>query len=170
MDGTLGEIRAYAGTFAPQFWSFCEGQLIAVSQNQELFSVIGSQFGGDGRTTFALPDLQGRAAIGAGTGPGLSPRITGARGGQETVTLTIPEIPNHDHTVNPGYAAKPNTENPQGSYPGNVGSPVYGSAASGGMGNAIVGSTGGGLPHQNMMPYTTVRWIICVSGLYPRRN
>lgn len=106
MEGTIGEIRLFGGNFAPRSWAFCNGQLISINQNQALFSILGTTYGGDGRTTFALPDLRGRTAIGEGHGAGLSTRPLGQRSGQETVTLTSLQIPSHTHfaTVNAGTA------------------------------------------------------------------
>ena len=89
----------FAGNFAPRSWAFCDGQLLPIAQNQALFSILGTTYGGDGRTTFALPDLRGRAAIHPGTGPGLSNRQLGERGGSETNTLTLPQLPTHTHTI-----------------------------------------------------------------------
>lgn len=104
MEGTIGEIRGFGGNFAPRNWAFCNGQLIAINQNQALFSIIGTIYGGDGRTTFALPDLRGRAPLSSGTGPGLSPRPLGQRSGTEIVTLTTNQMPSHNHylTSSPG--------------------------------------------------------------------
>ena len=99
MEGTIGEIRGFGGNFAPRAWAFCNGQLLSIAQNQALFSILGTTYGGDGRTTFGLPDLRGRMPIGAGTGPGLSTRKLGARSGTDTVTLTRNQIPSHTHTV-----------------------------------------------------------------------
>ena len=99
MDGTLAEIRLFGGNFAPRNWAYCGGQLLSISQNQALFSLLGTTYGGDGRTTFALPDLRGRVAIGEGTGPGLSSRPLGQRSGQETVTLNTLQMPSHFHSA-----------------------------------------------------------------------
>ena len=97
MEGTIGGIRGFAGNFAPRAWAFCEGQLIAIAQNTALFSILGTTYGGDGRTTFGLPDLRGRIPISAGTGPGLSTHKLGSRSGIEDVTLNILNLPNHFH-------------------------------------------------------------------------
>jgi len=99
MEGTIGEIRGFAGNFAPRAWAFCNGQLMSISQNQALFSILGTTYGGDGRTTFALPDLRGRAPISEGTGPGLTPRPLGQRSGAEYNYLTSNQLPSHTHTV-----------------------------------------------------------------------
>lgn len=105
MEGTIGEIRGFGGNFAPRNWAFCNGQLIAINQNQALFSIIGTIYGGDGRTTFALPDLRGRAPLSSGTGPGLSPRPLGQRSGTEIVTLTTAQMPNHTHFISASAGA-----------------------------------------------------------------
>jgi len=99
MDQMLGEVRIFAGNFAPRGWAFCAGQLLAISQNSALFSLLGTTYGGDGRTTFALPDLRGRAPIGVGQGPGLTNRLWGQRSGSETHTMNITELPTHSHAA-----------------------------------------------------------------------
>jgi microcystin-dependent protein len=99
MENYLGEIRIFAGNFAPQGWLFCQGQLLAISQNQALFALLGTTYGGDGQTTFSVPDLRGRAAVGLGAGPGLSPYQQGQQAGYETVTLTTAQLPVHQHPV-----------------------------------------------------------------------
>ncbi len=104
MEGTIGEIRGFAGNFAPRSWAFCAGQLMSIAQNTALFSILGTTYGGDGRTTFGLPDLRGRIPISAGMGPGLSDHRLGSRGGVETVTLNLLQLPSHHHfatTANP---------------------------------------------------------------------
>lgn len=98
MDEFMGVIKLFAGTFAPQGWAYCDGSLLAINSNQALFSLLGTQFGGDGRTTFALPDLRGRVPVGAGNGPGLTPRPQAQKAGAEAVTLTPPQLPAHNHT------------------------------------------------------------------------
>lgn len=99
MEGMIGEIRGFAGSFAPRDWAFCQGQLLAIAQNTALFSILGTTYGGDGRTTFGLPDLRGRVPISEGRGPGLSNRIRGSFSGTETVSLDVPQIPSHSHTT-----------------------------------------------------------------------
>lgn len=123
MDEYLGIIKLFAGTFAPQGWAFCDGSLLSIQSNTALFSLLGTQFGGDGRTTFALPDLRGRVAIGAGNGPGLSPRPQAQKAGAEAVTLAITQLPSHNHPsgavtvtiTNPGTVDVPvNNEDGEG--------------------------------------------------------
>ncbi|MCG8476540.1 MAG: tail fiber protein, partial [Cytophagales bacterium] len=99
MKGIVGEIRLFGGNFAPRNWAFCEGQLLSISQNSSLFSIVGTTYGGDGRTTFALPDLRGRSAVHAGTGAGLTTRTLGQRLGNEHITLTVQQLPSHNHTL-----------------------------------------------------------------------
>jgi microcystin-dependent protein len=135
MEGTMGEIRGFAGNFAPKAWAYCEGQLISISQNSALFSLLGTTYGGDGRTTFALPDLRGRVPIQQGTGPGLSTYRLGQRGGQEIVTLTSNQMPSHTHSAIPATSgaqatitgtgtikadSTAGTNNPDGKYPATV--------------------------------------------------
>ena len=109
----VGEIRMFAGNFAPQGWAFCDGQLLSVNQNDALFSLLGTIYGGDGRTTFGLPDLRGRLPMHAGTGPGLSPQRMGSMGGQENVTLTVNEMPAHSHSAN-AQSVTANSNDPHG--------------------------------------------------------
>ena len=166
----VGEIRIFAGNFAPRGWAFCDGQLLAVSQNDALFSLLGTIYGGDGRTTFGLPDMRGRLAIHAGSGPGLSPRNLGSRSGAETVTLTANQVPPHTHALvasnNPGdvtYAA--------GNVPADTGaSSSY--AENPGIKDATGMQTsqfGGSQAHTNLMPFQCVHYIIALFGIYPSR-
>jgi microcystin-dependent protein len=120
----VGEIRMFAGNFAPRGWAFCDGQLLAVAQNDALFSLLGTIYGGDGRTTFGLPDLRGRVPIHAGSGPGLSPRRLGEKGGQEDVTLSLNELPQHDHMLI-GSNTDASTDEPAGLMPGKAGEDIY---------------------------------------------
>lgn len=173
MDPLIGQITLTAANFAPRGWQTCDGQTLQISQYTALFSVIGVQFGGNGQTTFALPDLRGRVAIGSGTGPGgLSPRVQGAKGGTETVALTLPQLPMHTHVVNPGFAAAPGQASPANNFPSNLGTPnaVYGTTPTGNMGAAIVGSAGLGQPHENMTSWLCLNYMIAVEGVFPSRN
>ena len=167
----VGEIRMFAGNFAPRGWAFCDGQLLAVSQNDALFSLLGTIYGGDGRTTFGLPDLRGRVPIHAGHGPGLSERRLGARAGEEHVTLTTNQLPAHTHsfhaTTLPGSESSPENnvlaESPQIQ-------PFIEDAPSVNMGNTSIASVGGSLSHTNIMPYLCVHFIISLFGIYPSRT
>lgn len=169
----VGEIRMFAGTFAPRGWALCDGQLLAVSQNDALFSLIGTIYGGDGRTTFGLPDMRGRLPIHMGTGPGLSPRIQGSKGGLESVTLSADELPTHNHEVNASSAAGNHTS-PQNHFFAQEGAAVYHqqpfSTNVVSLGDSTVTSIGGGRPHSNLMPSLCVNFIIALFGIYPSRN
>jgi microcystin-dependent protein len=167
----LGEIVMFAGNFAPRGWAFCQGQLLAISQNTALFSLLGTTYGGDGRTTFALPDLRGRIAIHHGRGPGLSDYRQGQRGGVERVTLLPTEIPAHSHTGQINTSASAGSESsPAGNYiaahPGAFSEDTTGAKIEG----VVTGNTGGNQPHNNMQPYLAVNYIIALQGTYPSRN
>lgn len=168
----LGEIRMFAGNFAPQGWAFCNGQLLAISQNDALFSLLGTTYGGDGITTFGLPDCRGRIPIHMGQGPGLSSYNLGTKGGVENVTLTLNQLPAHNH--GPLKASSLNADNAAAQ--GNVvsdtrdGNPYYGNSSPTAFNAAAVTNMGGKLNHTNMMPYTCVSFIICLYGIYPSRT
>lgn len=172
MDPLIGQITLTAANFAPRGWQTCDGQILQISQYSALFAILGVQFGGNGQTTFALPDLRGRVAIGSGSGPGLTPRVQGAKGGSETVTLTLPQLPMHTHVVNPGFAAAPSQATPAGNFPSNLGAsnPVYGNAVGGNLGAAVVGSAGLGQPHENMTSWLCLNYMIAIEGVFPARN
>ena len=167
----VGEIRMFAGNFAPRGWAFCDGQLLAVSQNDALFSLLGTIYGGDGRTTFGLPDLRGRIPIHAGHGPGLSERRLGAKGGSETETLTVNQLPSHGHPLTGSNAAATTTD-PVGNAPAqglaDYLNPRPPPALQ--MSNQALSNTGGSQPHTNMMPYLCVSFIIALFGIYPSRS
>jgi microcystin-dependent protein len=168
----VGEIRMFAGNFAPRNWAFCDGQLLTVSQNDALFSLLGTIYGGDGRTTFGLPDMRGRIPIHAGTGPGLSPRSLGSKGGLENVTLTANQLPSHSHAT--GALSKPgDSGNPQNRlWAATSGSPAFYSADSPDEmmdPNTLTGK-GGSQSHSNLMPFLCVHFIIALFGVYPSRN
>lgn len=167
----VGEIRMFAGNFAPRGWAFCDGQLLAVSQNDALFSLLGTIYGGDGRTTFGLPDLRGRLPMHAGTGPGLPPRRLGAKEGAENVTLTVNQLPSHSHPIN----ATTNAAGGNSPQDGLVGdSPSVDlfseSAPSVGLSGNAVTAVGGNRPHTNLMPFLCVNFIIALFGIYPSRH
>lgn len=185
MEGTIGEIRMFGGNFAPRNWAFCSGQLMSIAQNSAMFSILGTTFGGDGRTTFGLPDMRGRAAIHAGHGPGLSDYRLGQKGGVEQVTLNITQIPSHNHTINSTLAAHVGVADDDGNsqdVAGNVlanspGEQIYSSATPDGQlggvglsGTVTAGNTGGNLQHENRMPYLAVNYIICMFGIFPSRG
>jgi len=180
MEPMIGEIRIFAGNFAPRNWAFCDGQLLAISQNQALFSILGTTYGGDGRTTFALPDLRGRAPIGPGNGPGLSTYTLGERGGVETVTLTTNQIPSHNHLAQVSVSVGANTESATSgeaanSTLGEAGANVYNNKPAdeklGGVNaSATIGNTGGNQSHENRQPYLAVYYIIAIQGVFPSRS
>ena len=169
----VGEIRMFAGNFAPRGWAFCDGQLLAVSQNDALFSLLGTIYGGDGRTTFGLPDLRGRIPIHAGSGPGLSPRKLGAKGGAEKVTLTVNQLPSHTH---PFQASGDTGANPDpvgrtaGVAPGDVYIDAGDAAPFTNFASQAVTSVGGSRNHTNFMPFLCIHFIIALFGVYPSRH
>lgn len=173
-DPFVAEIRIFPFNFPPRGWAFCDGQLMPISQNTALFSLLGTTYGGDGRSTFALPDLQGRGAMHPGQGPGLSLRDLGEMGGSDNVTLLITEIPAHTHTVNARDAG--GTTTPQGnmwgqSKAGKVAANFYAPAGTPVDMNAAALSVAGlSLPHNNMMPYLTLTFCIALQGVFPPRT
>ncbi|MGQ1785642.1 MULTISPECIES: phage tail protein [unclassified Saccharicrinis] len=174
-EGYLGEIKMFAGNFAPRNWALCDGQLLLINQNQSLFSILGTTYGGDGRTTFALPDLRGRLAVHEGNGPGLSPRTLGQKGGTETETLTVNQMPNHTHALavtNPVYNMEADSDDPTGKYPAMSGENMYSTHHNAEAAGPVVqiGNTGGNQAINNMQPYTCINYIICLYGLFPPRN
>ncbi|MCB1560033.1 MAG: phage tail protein [Xanthomonadales bacterium] len=167
----VGEIRMFAGNFAPRGWAFCDGQLLAVSQNDALFSLLGTIYGGDGRTTFGLPDLRGRIPLHAGTGPGLSPRRLGAHAGVEGVTLTVNQMPSHSHPAQASTQLA-DTPNPGGNLPARSSTvDLYiNEPPSVDMNAQAISRTGGSRSHTNLMPALCVNFIIALVGIYPSRH
>ncbi|GAA4393142.1 phage tail protein [Hymenobacter koreensis] len=177
MDPFLGEIRLMSFPFAPQGWMYCQGQLLNIMQNQPLFALLGTTYGGDGRTTFALPDLRGRAIVGVGSGPGLSPYVQGQQGGTEMVTLQPTQIPQHSHTftgtVKTGAAA--DLKSPSQAFPATGPIAQY----SGGTPTAplnpgtltgTLANTGGSAPHENRQPLLVLNYAIATTGVFPSRQ
>lgn len=170
----IAEIRIWALNFAPRGWAFCHGQLLPISQNTALFSLIGTIYGGDGRTTTALPNLQGRAAMHPGRGPGLTPRSVGQTGGAPAVTLTEAQMPSHDHLgVNPGRRAdseSADTADPVGKHlatTSGTSTRLYRDSTD----LSPTGATaGGGQSHENRQPYLGLNYTIALQGLYPSRS
>ena len=166
-DPFIGEIMLFAGIFAPQGWLDCNGQLLPINSNQALFSLLGTTYGGDGRTTFALPDLRGAVPIGQGQGPGRQNYYQGATGGTENVTLTTPQLPAHTHTA----TVKASTV--QAPVTGTITMQVSGSPSDTNptLNTSVVsvGNTGGGQPVPNMQPYLVIRYCIATQGIYPSR-
>ncbi|MDM1548515.1 phage tail protein [Empedobacter falsenii] len=191
-EAYIGEVRLFAGNFAPRNWAFCQGQLMAISQNTALFSILGTTYGGDGRTTFGLPDFRDHVGIGVGQGPGLSERVLGETGGEENVTLSTQDMPSHTHGV-------VMTDQPKlkvSSSPATQTIPITGSsiAQPGFLVNGSFAPTmgvnleepevevnanidmklrtqvsGGSIPHNNMQPYIGMNYVICLYGIFPPR-
>ena len=186
MEGYIGEIRMFGGNFAPRAWAFCNGQLLAISQNTALFSILGTIYGGDGRTSFALPDLRGRIPYSSGTGPGLSPIRQGERAGTETNTMNILTMAAHSHfttksegtlTIKVSEATADENSasgnlltevNPNPFYASTGGNESY--AAGAAAISATAGMTGNSQPINNMEPIITAHYIICLQGIFPSRS
>ncbi len=172
--GYLGEIRMFAGTYAPQEWSLCNGSLVSINDNQALFSLLSTIYGGDGQNTFGIPDLRGRIPVGDGTGTGLTNRVLGQKFGTETVTLALNNLPLHSHQMNASTILS------------DLSAPVVGQSMIGKDKhyvpvNAVgiqtstlvtdtISTTGGNQPHFNVMPVLCINFIICMQGMYPQRN
>lgn len=173
-DQYVAEIRIFAGNFAPQGWALCNGQLMPISQNTALFSLLGTTYGGDGRSTFALPNLQNNAPLCAGSGPGLTPRDLGEIGGQTNVTLSAAEMPAHTHLANcnaTGAGQAGPGANVWGKIPGKTAPQVYSDGvANAAMSSNMVSAVGGGQPHNNRQPYLGLTFIIALVGIFPPRS
>lgn len=168
----VGEIRMFAGNFAPRGWAFCDGQLLAVSQNDALFSLLGTIYGGDGRTTFALPDMRGRIPIHAGSGPGLSDRRLGSKGGQENVTLTTNQLPSHSHTPK-ASGALATSPNPQTNVTGTsttLNAFIANDPPTAALNSSTITAVGGSRSHTNLQPFICINFIIALFGIYPSRH
>jgi microcystin-dependent protein len=164
----VGEIRMFAGNFAPAGWMFCEGQILAISENETLFQLIGTTYGGDGQSTFALPDLRSRVPIHQGTGPGGSSYVLAQSGGVEAVTLTTQQIPAHSHPLLVSTAAA-NNSNPAFSVPGESPSVTLylEESPSVAMNASAIAATGGSQPHNNVQPFQCINFIISLFGIFP---
>lgn len=172
MDPFIGQISTFPFNFAPEGWAQCNGQLMSIAENTALFSLIGTIYGGDGISTFALPDLRGRVALNQGTGPGLRNYPIGETGGQETVTLNTAQLPSHNHTGQLNASSSPANQEEAGNH-------LTGEAAVYTDGNAnqimnqaaiSTGQTGGNLPHDNHQPYLTLNYCIALTGVWPSRD
>lgn len=172
-DPFVAEIRIFPFNFAPKGWAWCDGQLMPLSQNTALFSLLGTTYGGDGKSNFALPDLQGRAPMQPGQGPGLSLHDLGESGGSETVTLLESEIPAHSHAMrasaDPGNAQAPSSAV---TLARSSGGSAYSTTTSGltTMAPEALAPAGGDAPHNNMMPYLTFHFCIALQGVFPPRS
>ena len=174
----IGEIRIFGGNFAPQGWAFCDGSLIAISENDTLFALIGTTYGGDGQNTFALPSLQSRLPVHQGTGGGAT-YVEGQAGGMESVTLNTSQLPGHNHLVQAAAAGTAGTPSgttimsSQTEQSGFTSAPAYAAydpAKQVAMAPQSIGQTGGGQPHDNMIPYLAVNYIISLFGIFPSQN
>lgn len=170
----IAEIRIFAGNFAPRGWAFCNGQLLPIAQNTALFSLVGTTYGGDGRTTLGLPDLQDRAPMHPGNGPGLTSRRLGETGGTTTATLTAAQMPAHQHQLR-GTTAPTVSEGQHAPIPGRstpLGDRQYRASdvQPAAMHPSALGANGGSQPHNNMPPFLTLNFIIALIGLYPSRS
>lgn len=167
-DPFVAEIRIFPFNFAPRGWSWCDGQLLPLSQNTALFSLLGTTYGGNGKSNFALPDLQGRAPMHPGQGPGLSLHDLGETGGSETVTLLESEIPSHSHGIRATDERGDGTS-PVGSYLA-TGTNMYLSATNTQMAPEALAPAGGDAPHNNLQPYLTFYFCIALQGVFPPRT
>lgn len=164
----LGEIMLFAGDFAPRGWALCNGQLLSINQNQALFSLLLTRYGGNGQTTFALPDLRSRAPIHAGQGPGLTDRVLGEQDGVEAHALSIAEMPAHSHAAF-AHSENGTSASPAGRFPARDPSavPHYGPGADTALAPGAIGVAGGDQPHNNMQPYLVVNYCIALQGIFP---
>lgn len=170
----VAEIRIVGFNFAPVGWALCNGQLLPISQNTALFSLLGTFYGGDGKSTFGLPDFQGSAAMNQGQGPGLSDRFLGEKSGEENVTLLVSEMPSHNHQAQSNTAGGNNTS-PTNNIWSTLGTtrtppPVYFNATNTAMSPLATSISGSSLPHNNMSPYLVLNFIIAMQGVFPPRG
>lgn len=169
MEPFMGELRLFGFNFAPQGWAMCQGQSLPIAQYTALFSLLGTTYGGDGQTTFNLPDLRGRTPIGFGQGAGLSAYSQGEVGGQEQVTLLAAQLPAHNHTV--AASSITTGKNPSNAIPAvTPDGASYGTTGDLSMSPTMVGGGGGGQPHENRQPYLALNWCIALQGVYPSRG
>lgn len=163
----LGQLVLVPYNFAPKGWALCNGQLLPINQNTALFALLGTTYGGDGRVTFALPDLRGRVPLSSGQGPNLENYALGQAGGAERVTLTAAQMPAHSHPLNV-RTGRPEQSNPEGNLLAND-SNYSSKPANAAADETAIGTAGSGQPHENRPPYLTLNWIIAVEGIFPSR-
>jgi len=170
-DPFVAEVRIFPFNFAPKGWAWCDGQLLPLSQNTALFSLLGTMYGGDGKSNFALPDFQGGAVIGAGQGPGLSLYDQGQVGGSDTVTLLESEIPAHTHQLRADTLdiADTNVPSPNASFALSSGGTLYQDTQNASLSDQALAPAGGDQPHNNLMPYLTFFFNIALQGVFPPR-
>ncbi|MGE7113761.1 phage tail protein [Lysinibacillus sp. NPDC047702] len=176
-DAYIGEIRIFTGNFAPKGWALCNGQLMSIQQNSALYAILGIQYGGDGKTTFALPNMIGSAPVNQGAGTGLTPRQVGQVVGEQTVTLLQSQIPAHTHTPRAIQGAGTSGNPTNCLWAEGVGAgrpptqpPLYGTNPDVQMNPLVLGVTGGSEPHNNMQPFLVMNYIICLQGEFPSRG
>ncbi|MBS1702730.1 MAG: phage tail protein [Armatimonadetes bacterium] len=170
MDPFIGEIRPVGFNFAPVGWALCQGQILPIAQNTALFSLLGTTYGGNGTSTFALPNLQGNVAISSGQGPGLSNYSLGQVGGENNVLLQVATMPMHNHPMAAFSASAGAAPTPVGNYPSKENANAYGTTPNATMEMSSVIADGGGQPHNNMQPYLTINYIIALVGIFPSRS
>lgn len=165
----LGEVRVFAGSFAPSGWAFCDGSLVSIAENDALYALIGTTYGGDGVTTFGLPDLRGRSPLHQGQGPGMSNHVIGEHGGLEHVVLTTAELPSHNHQ--PLYTATATSTSPEQSHWAAQASSAFSDATANAQlaGDALL-PAGGNQPHENMPPFLALAYIIALYGIFPSQG
>ncbi|MRT17746.1 phage tail protein [Vitellibacter sp. q18] len=170
MEPFIGQIQAFGFNFAPQGWAKCEGQLLPISQNTALFSLLGTMYGGNGQTTFGLPDLRGRFLLHAGQGPGLPYYDQGAMGGVESATLLTPNMPAHSHQFQLQAADEGNIDNPSGAYVAGNGTNAFANSANTVMATNNVSVAGGSQPFSIRNPYLAINYCIALYGIFPSRG
>lgn len=168
----IGEIRMFSGNFAPVGWAMCNGQLLPIAQNTALFSILGTTYGGNGKTNFALPDLRQRIPMHAGTGPGLSPRDLGEQGGEAATTLSALQLPSHSHgmTASSATASVQSPANALLAKPVTISAPYHEATSLAPSPQGPLGTAGGSSAHNNLQPYLVVNFIIALSGIFPPRS
>lgn len=169
MEPFIGMVILFGGNFAPRGWALCDGQLLPISENTSLFSILGTTYGGDGRTTFALPDLRGRVPMHPGNGPGLTPRDLGQKLGEESVNLTVAQMPSHGHEMNVANVTADN-DRPAGGMLGRT--QIYTATATptATLNPTTIANNGGNEAHDNMQPSLGINYIIALQGIYPSRS
>jgi microcystin-dependent protein len=178
MNGIIGFITPFAGNFAPRNWALCQGQILAISQNTALFSILGTTYGGNGQSNFALPDLRGRAVMGTGQGPGLSSYVEGQVGGVPSITLLQTQMPAHGHvlavTALPKAAGAPNSASPFNAVYATGNNSLYAFATNVKLhayqGTLTTGVAGGNIPFSTLHPVMALNYLICLQGAFPSRN
>ena len=171
MDPFVAEIRIFPFNFAPKGWAFCDGQILPISQNTALFSLLGTTYGGDGKSNFALPDMQGNAPMHPGQGPGLSLHDLGETGGSDTVSLLESEIPSHSHSAAASFADATERQPGGQKFAAGIGMSYYAPAAAlTPLSDQMLAPAGGDQPHNNLQPYLTLNFCIALQGVYPPRT